>query len=175
MRTETPDREVRALARALGVERRQIVEALQAQALWPEGEPRRIQRLARPMPAARNQSLAQPKPKERPVRSETYRRLVAALPCAHCGVHGFSQFAHANEGKGMAMKTDDRLGFPLCCQRPDIEGCHAAFDQYRLLPGGRHGHAAAARSWGAQARAQITKAGLWPARLPQLTEDHHDE
>lgn len=105
--------------------------------------------------------------KEAPVRSEAYRRLVAQLPCASCGIYGYSQHAHPNEGKGFALKTDDRLGFPLCCARPGgIEGCHAAFDQYRLLPGGRDAHREAARRWGEQTRAEILRLGLWPRNLP---------
>lgn len=115
-------------------------------------------------------SAAAPVLKDNPLRSEAYRRAVAGLACAHCGVHGFSQHAHANEGKGAGLKTDDRTGFPLCCTRPGIEGCHTAFDQYRLLPGGREAHRAAARTWAANTRAEIQRQGLWPARLPLWNE-----
>ncbi|PIG09522.1 hypothetical protein [Comamonas sp. 26] len=62
--------------------------------------------------------------KEKVVESEPYRRLVAELPCLWCGVEGYSQHAHLNLGKGFGMETDDRTGFPLCCSRPGIEGCH---------------------------------------------------
>jgi len=68
-------------------------------------------------------------PKTRPVRDEAYRRAVAALPCARCGIHGYSQAAHPNTGKGMGTKTDDRLCFPLCADRPGERGCHSLFDQ----------------------------------------------
>ena len=71
------------------------------------------------------------------MRSEAYRRAVASLPCAHCGIEGYSQHAHENDGKGKGMKVDDRRAMPLCCTRPGIEGCHAAFDGYHLLPGRR--------------------------------------
>lgn len=47
--------------------------------------------------------------KAAPVRSEAYRRAVASLPCAICGVYGYSQAAHANTGKGMGMKAADPL------------------------------------------------------------------
>ncbi|WP_258304996.1 hypothetical protein, partial [Escherichia coli] len=47
-----------------------------------------------------NSSYAAPVAKEAPVRSEPYRRAVASLPCVICGVHGYSQAAHANTGKG---------------------------------------------------------------------------
>ncbi len=117
---------------------------------------------------------AAPMAKQGALHSEAYRRAVAGLPCAHCRVQGYSQHAHANEGKGVGLKTDDRTGFPLCCARPGIEGCHTAFDQYRLLPGGREAHRAAARTWGASTRAEIQRLGLWPARLPLwTTEGNH--
>lgn len=70
-------------------------------------------------------------PKEAPVRSESYRRWVASLPCAGCGVEGYSQAAHPNRGKGMAIKASDLLCFPLCCDRPGVVGCHTAHDQRR--------------------------------------------
>ena len=49
-------------------------------------------------------TAAAPIPKAAPVRSEAYRRAVATLPCAICGVHGYSQAAHGSEGKGMGIK-----------------------------------------------------------------------
>lgn len=116
---------------------------------------------------------AEPAPailKDCPLRSENYRRAVAMLPCCWCGSIGYSQHAHANAGKGLGLKTDDRTGFPLCSQRPGIEGCHAAFDQYRLLHGGREAHRAAALDWGAATRDEILRQGTWPARLPIWTE-----
>ena len=96
-----------------------------------------VKRLARPANYAPATGHATAVKKDAPARSEAYRRIVAAMPCIHCGIAGYSQHAHANEGKGMGIKTDERAGFPLCAPRPGIEGCHAAFDQYRLLPGGR--------------------------------------
>lgn len=110
--------------------------------------------------------VSAPVVKEAPAQSEPYRRLVAALPCAHCGIQGYSQHAHLNLGKGLALKTDDRTGFPLCCTRPDEEGCHVRFDQYRLFPGGADAHHEAGKAWGAQTRAQIRESGQWPKRLP---------
>lgn len=126
---------------------------------------------ARPGVAAAVEGPGKSLDKQCPLRSEAYRRAVAALPCAHCRVPGFSQHAHENEGKGFALKVDDRRGFPLCCDRPGIEGCHVAFDQYRLLPGGREAHRAAGAAWAAQTRATIIKTGRWPARLPQWKGD----
>ncbi|THJ36186.1 hypothetical protein E8K88_02670 [Lampropedia aestuarii] len=108
--------------------------------------------------------------KEKPLRSEPYRRLVAALPCAFCGVHGYSQHAHENDGKGMGLKVDDRRAMPLCCTRPGIEGCHAAFDQYRLVPGGRSAHIELGHEMARQTRDQIREVGHWPAKVPQWQE-----
>lgn len=109
--------------------------------------------------------------KELPVRSEAYRRAVANLPCAYCGIEGYSQHAHENEGKGARMKLDDRRAMPLCCARPGIEGCHAAFDQYRLIPGGREAHIALGRALAAMTRAHLNSMGLWPAGIPQYHEE----
>lgn len=58
------------------------------------------------VPRAANMGLgttaAAPIPKAAPVRSEPYRRAVATLPCAICGVPGYSQAAHLPpEAKGM--------------------------------------------------------------------------
>lgn len=64
-------------------------------------------------------------PKGQYVRSEAYRRLVAALPCAHCKRAGPSQAAHADEGKGLSLKADDRTCYPLCADSPGRRGCHS--------------------------------------------------
>ena len=113
---------------------------------------------------------AAPVEKESPLRSEAYRRAVASLPCIHCGIEGYSQHAHENAGKGKGLKVDDRCAMPLCCTRPGIEGCHAAFDQYRLLPGGREAHHAQGRAWAKQTRNQIQESGQWPMNLPMWRE-----
>lgn len=67
------------------------------------------------------------------MRSEQHRRNVASLPCACCGIEGYSQAAHPNNaefGKGYSIKSDDLLTFPLCCQRVGIPGCHYEHDNY---------------------------------------------
>lgn len=53
-------------------------------------------------------------PKSEPLRSEAYRRLVAALPCHLCRVRGYSQAAHADAGKGLGIKACDLTCYPLC-------------------------------------------------------------
>jgi len=71
-----------------------------------------------------------PTPKDQPLRSELYRRYVAMLPCYCCGVVGYSQAAHADQGKGLALKSDDRTCYPLCGPHPSgshfgtVPGCH---------------------------------------------------
>ena len=112
-----------------------------------------------------------PRPKQAPVRSEAYRRAVASMPCASCGIEGFSQHAHENDGKGKAQKLDDRRAMPLCCTRLDSEGCHVRFDQYRLLPGGRQAHIDAGRRWARETRQKIAETGNWPAKVPAWGED----
>ena len=109
-------------------------------------------------------------PKAEILECEAYRRAVAALPCIWCGICGFSQHAHLNLGKGMGLKTDDRTGFPLCCARPGIEGCHIPYDQYRLIEGGREQHRAYGLEWGRITRHTILESGQWPARLPLWSE-----
>lgn len=102
--------------------------------------------------------------KAAPVRSEAYRRAVASLPCAICGVPGYSQAAHANQGKGMGMKACDLTLFPACCDRPGVRGCHSQMDQGALFT------KAVRRElepvWAADTRRKIKAMGLWPKALP---------
>lgn len=100
------------------------------------------------------------------LRHEGYRRIVASLPCMLCQITGYSQAAHANNGKGAGLKTDDRTCFPLCCDRPGIKGCHARFDQYELYP--KLAAALVAEAWGADTRRRIAMMDLWPKDLPQM-------
>lgn len=65
-----------------------------------------------------------PVPKAVYVRSESYRRRVATLPCAHCGRPGPSQAAHADEGKGLGIKASDDTCYPLCADATGRRGCH---------------------------------------------------
>ena len=106
--------------------------------------------------------------KENPLRSEEYRRLVAALPCMNCRVNDNSQAAHPNTNKAKGMKADDRLCFPLCAVRFNAPGCHYLFDQHQLFP--RSQRAAVEQMWAAETRARILADGLWPKNLPLWTE-----
>ena len=64
--------------------------------------------------------------------SELYRRHVASLPCANCGLEDSSQCCHANGylfGKSRGKKSSDIASFPLCCDRLGILGCHSHHDR----------------------------------------------
>ena len=68
-------------------------------------------------------------PKATRLRSPAYLRFVASHPCFACGVEGFSQAAHANNGKGLALKVCDLQTFPLCAPHWGLPGCHLLLDQ----------------------------------------------
>lgn len=132
----------------------------------PEREPRPNGVLYRPFNPARIAPTASPQPKQGVARSEDYRRLVAAMDCIHCGRAGPSQAAHADQGKGAHIKTDDRTCFPLCSTRPDGAGCHdiiGASGQYT-----REQRRELELVYGAQTRAAIKLSGQWPKNLEEL-------
>ena len=93
-----------------------------------------------------------PLQKSRPTRCESYRRLVAALPCAHCRIAGISQAAHGPT-LGAGIKANDLDTFPLCCDQPGRVGCHFKFDQYQLFAAAER--AAQAEKWATQTRALL--------------------
>jgi len=77
------------------------------------------------VPAPSIAPVFEPAMKLNPLRSESYRRFVASHACFECGLAGSSQCAHANEGKGLAMKVTDLASFPLCFR------CHSDLDHTR--------------------------------------------
>lgn len=113
-------------------------------------------------------ALLVPKPKIIPARSPTYREIVASFPCINCGLIGYSQHAHQNEGKAMQSKTDDRTGFPLCADRPGVIGCHTKFDRTTYWT--RDEKRSLAKKWGAETRARVVALNLWPVGLPLWNE-----
>lgn len=122
--------------------------------------------LAARVSMARCDVAATPVPKDEPVRHEGYRRLVALLPCAICGIDGYSQAAHASTGKGMGIKASDLELFPACADRPGARGCHSRLDQGALFSKAvRHELEPA---WVADTQRKIQAMGLWPANLPRL-------
>lgn len=138
----------------------------------PERAPVVYTRLAVPVNYARFDAPLAILPKENAVYSEPYRRLVAAMPCIVCGIHGYSQAAHPPPtAKG--RKEDDRLTFALCTIHPDasgqlVQGCHFEFDQMQMVP--REDMRSVAGHWAAQTRQQILDAGQWPASVPHFDE-----
>jgi hypothetical protein len=90
--------------------------------------------------------------KSDPVRDEAYLRLVAALPCIHCGIEGYSQAAHGPT-LGARIKSSDAAVFPLCCDRPVVKGCHPKFDQYELFDAPIR--VVLAAKWAARTREQL--------------------
>lgn len=143
---------------------------------YPRKEPKQLDACYTIKPkavACRIEGLADrmsvPVPKVVPVEHEGYRRLVAALPCIACGVHGWSQCAHPNTNKAMAGKTDDRLTFPLCCDRIGARGCHSQFDQGVMLR--KSVRREIEPIWGQRTRAKIRAAGAWPTDLPAWNEE----
>ena len=107
--------------------------------------------------------------KAMPVRSEAYRRAVASLPCAICGVPGYSQCAHSNSGKGAGIKASDLDSFPLCTVHPVadgrlVQGCHERFDQCALF--NKLVRRELEPVWAADTRRKIQAMGLWPKGLP---------
>lgn len=106
---------------------------------------------------------APPLAKAAPERSETYRRLVAALPCIHCGIHGHSQAAHADQGKGAHIKSDDRTCYPACAPRMGLIGCHALIGMTGSMP--REARRALEQEYAERTRDLIVAAGLWPKNL----------
>ena len=101
-------------------------------------------------------------PKDAPIESEPYRRLVAARPCINCTLEKHSQAAHPNTNKAKGMKADDRLCFPLC--HVGGNDCHGRFDLYQLY--GRQKQSELEPEWALQTQRGILEDGDWPAGLP---------
>ena len=106
-----------------------------------------------------------PHPKTTPWRSEPYRRIVAALPCARCGIEGYSQAAHADLGKGMATKTGDETCYPACGPRvlgryQSKRGCHEEIGRHMSRAERRIREARYARETRDTLRAQADAAGI---------------
>ena len=102
-------------------------------------------------------------PKVAPVRSEAYRRAVAALPCVICKIAGISQCAHANTGKGTGTKVSDTRCFPLCADQPGRQGCHARFDQGALFT--KLVRPSIEEAWIADTQRRLQAMGLWQTAM----------
>ena len=102
-------------------------------------------------------------PKAVIVRSKAYLRLVASLPCINCGLHDYSQAAHV-PASGKGMKESDFSTFPLCCNRPGVNGCHQNFDLYAMFPDSQETREVGSR-WASETRALLNLMGLFPTNL----------
>lgn len=151
--------QIRALARALGWERREVVQALEAHASIPEAAHKPMERRASPVVEPVQRRFA-PAPKNPPRRSEPYRRWVARLPCAQCGIHGHSQCAHSDEGKGLGIKAGDDTCFPACADRPGVLGCHTLIGATGSMS--REQRRALEQVHSESTRALAKDAGQWP-------------
>lgn len=118
--------------------------------------------------------LVVPVPKQQPIQHEAYMAAVRKLPCYRCGIAGFTQFCHADEGKGERIKSDCRLGWPGCGPHPDatgrlLPGCHYEVGSTGML--GKAGRRAFEKQAGHATRATIRALGQWPAALPEWPTD----
>jgi hypothetical protein len=90
--------------------------------------PSRMRKCANPMKRSRLKSRR----KSIAAHELNHYKRVAELPCAECGIVGYSQCAHSNryeDGKGLGIKAHYLATFPLCATRPGEIGCHAKHDQ----------------------------------------------
>ena len=127
--------------------------------IHPAPKPKKVKRSRRgPKPrayVARHTALPKKKQRPRPVNAKrkarefrrTYHSLarvefVKSLPCASCGVFGWSQNAHATGG-GAGRKSGYAMILALCGpgqwmqrksdgKRVMYEGCHRLYDEHRL-------------------------------------------
>lgn len=108
-------------------------------------------------------------PKENALQHKGYMDTVRRMACAHCGRAAPSQFCHADEGKGLAIKSDCRLGWPGCADGPGRIGCHTLIGSTGAMK--REHKRTLEANHGRATRAAVRAAGLWPADLPAWPED----
>ncbi|HYE70952.1 MAG TPA: hypothetical protein VD932_05440 [Aquabacterium sp.] len=120
-------------------------------------------------------------PKEDVCTSGAYIAAVRKLGvCMRCGYQPPTtlkralQFAHADEGKGGAIKTDVRRGWLACGPHPDpvtrevVPGCHHEVGTAGKLTKARR--RAEESRLGAKTRAAVRRAGLRPKSVPPWKE-----
>lgn len=103
--------------------------------------------------------------KEGVIEHEGYKALVRQLPCAHCGIVGFTQFCHSDQGKGIGIKTDSRRGWPGCGPHGNSAGCHHLIGSTGTFT--REQRRTLEDRYAAETRTKILAAGQWPETLPQ--------
>lgn len=106
--------------------------------------------------------MREPIEKECVVQHSGYMDFVRSLPCIRCGRPPRSQFCHSDQGKGLAIKTDCRRGWPGCAACHYLIGSTGTFtrDQRRVMED----------RYSKRTRELVILAGMWPARLPRWTE-----
>ena len=109
-----------------------------------------------------------PRPKAVTWRNEAYRRLVASFDCAHCGKGGPSQAAHADQGKGLGIKSDDRTCFPACADSPGRRGCHSILGASGMFS--REQRRVIEQNHARKTRERIRNQGLWLPSWPTYEE-----
>lgn len=112
-------------------------------------------------------------PKENALQHAGYEAAVRKLPCAMCGVVGFTQFCHSDEGKGTGIKTDCRRGWPGCGPHNGQPGCHWIVGTSGRLP--REERRAFEARAAQQTRQAVIAMGAWPKRLPLWIEPTPEE
>lgn len=150
--------QIRALARAIGWERRQVKDALEAYASIEQAEHVPVVREVVRAPVVARAVV--PAPKTLPKRSEPYRRWVASLRCAHCHTQGHSQCAHGDEGKGLGIKSSDETCFPACADGPNHVGCHTLMGATGKIP--RADRRRLERAYAAETQRMARESGNWP-------------
>jgi hypothetical protein len=131
-------------------------------------QPAPLRRVERSGVIARITDDVRPQPKEDAIQSEAYMAIVRKLPCMRCGIVGFTQFCHADEGKGMGIKTDCRRGWPGCGPHGDEPGCHWVVGTSGQLP--REEKRETEDGYGRRTRGTVLALGLWPKSLPLWPE-----
>lgn len=158
--------QIRALARALGWERREVIQALQAHAEIPQAEHKMAPAPQR-WPFVLAPVAPKPVPKFEYIRSKPLMAAYRLIPCQHCGANdGTVCGAHSNwavHGKGKSIKASDIYAASLCHE------CHAMLDQ------GAHMSEVERKAiwWNAHVNTvrQIVLDGRWPSGVPIPTED----
>ena len=109
-----------------------------------------------------------PRPKKTVWKNEAYRRLVASFDCEHCGKGAPSQAAHAEQGKGMGIKSDDRTCFAACADSPGRRGCHSILGQSGMFT--RDQRRVIEQNHARKTREAIRQSGQWKESWPVFEE-----
>ena len=103
--------------------------------------PKRLKKARKPLPRSTKPIARSGRPKPNPKRkvasfSRQYGSLervllIKSLPCAACGVVGFSSNAHLLGNDGGSRKGPYTEVGPLCESRGEVVGCHPMYDEHQ--------------------------------------------